>query len=163
MLWEPLLKPPVMQEKHPSSKCLLPVADFPLGQATPANSLWREEVEAKGSVCAPFLGHDVPPAKTCSSTLTLWFQGNPGCRQIKMQVALQEANQQPNKKGPWDGGCLPPQLLHGCSITFPAPCTGCVLERATADYHHASHVRGMCWKEHYSSQPPTTPCLKLKA
>lgn len=92
-----------------------------------------------------------------------WLQGNPGCRQIRMQLALQEANRQPTEEAPWDGGCLPSQLLHGCSVTFPAPPAGCVLERAAADYHHASHIRGMCWKEHYSSQPPTAPCLKLKA
>lgn len=88
-----------------------------------------------------------------------WSQDNPECRQIRMQLALQKANQQPNKKSPWSGGCLPPQLQ--CHLPCPSP--GCVLERATADYHHASHMRGMCWKQHYSSQPPTAPCLKLKA
>lgn len=149
-----------MQEKKPRSKCLLPVVDLPLGQTTPANSAWREELEAKGSVCTPFLGHDVPPAKAVPPhSHSAWSQDNPEYRQIRMQLALQKANQQPNKKGPWSGGCLPPQLQ--CHLPCPSP--GCVLERATADYHHASHMRGMCWKQHYSSQPPTAPCLKLKA
>lgn len=145
-----------MQDKHPSSKCLL-MNDFPLGQVTPANAAWRQELEANGSVCSPFFGHDVPPDKTCFPTLTLLR-----CRQQGCIWHCRKPTPSPTRRDP-GMGLVPSQLLHSCSITFPAPCAGCVLERAAADYHHASHIRGMCCKEHYSSQPPTSPCLKLKA
>lgn len=95
----------------------------------------------------------VLPGRTCPFFLTL-----PDLK-VKLGADSAGANLQPLEKAPKVGQGL--QQNH--SITFTAPSPGCVLERGAADYHHSSHVRRMCWEEHYSKEPPTAPHLKLKA
>lgn len=42
-------------EAPPAPRCLLLVRALPLGQATPANWVWREEPGAMSSACSPSL------------------------------------------------------------------------------------------------------------
>lgn len=150
-----------MQEKNPAANAFCQCMTF-LWAGQPQLTQYGERNQRQRVQSAP---HSLDlttlqPKLVPPPSLSAWFQGIPGAAD---KDATGIAGSQPPAPREGTLGWGLPAISAAASVTFPAPSTGCVLERAAADYHRASHVRGMCWKEHYSSQTPTAPCLKLKA
>lgn len=129
------------------------------GQATPATPC-GERSQGTEFGLLPLLWHMPLPLKLVLPTsLSAWSPGSPGCRQRKVRLAVQESTSSPWRRHPAMGAASPLR----CHLPCPLPSLRSGKKRAAADYHHASHIGGMRWKEHYSKEPPTAPRLTLRA